>query len=50
MYLLSYIKVWGNIQEIDHPSRVIYDLHSTKNWSPLFPTNMEPLDSIQVSI
>ncbi|XP_019860650.1 PREDICTED: coiled-coil and C2 domain-containing protein 2A-like [Amphimedon queenslandica] len=46
--LINSDNVWGNIQEWDHPSRVTFDLQNSKKWSPLFPSTMNPLDSIQV--
>ena len=42
------LQVWGNVQAYDDPGRLVFDLHSTKHWRPLFPSTMEPLNTVQV--
>lgn len=41
------IQVWANIQDYDDPGRIVFDLSNTKHWRPLFPSNSQPLSSVQ---
>ncbi len=39
--------MWGNVQDEDEPAKVKYNLSNSKQWQPLFPSDMTPLDSVQ---
>ena len=42
------LQIWANIQPYEDPSRISFDLSNSTYWRPLFPSDMAPLESIQV--
>ncbi len=44
------LQVWANVQDEETPAKVRYDLSNSKQWQPLFPSDMPPLDSVQQNL
>ena len=41
------LQVWGNIQDYEDPSRIVFDLDNSKHWKSLF-YDTQPLTTVQV--